>query len=164
MRAWLARRDPRERLALGAGGMALAALLAYALVWEPFSREHARLAESVAEQRELAAWLAGVREEAAQLRRAAPAPAGLPPGQSLLAVVDRTTRTAGLGSAVRRIEPEGGDRVRVWLEGARFQVLARWLLELEGSAGVRATSASLERGRTPGQVDARLTLATGGAT
>ena len=79
-------------------------------------------------------------------------------GRSLLSVADSTARAGGLATALKRVEPEGGNSVRVWLDGAPFDVLVKWLVTLSTQHGVDANSATLERSETAGQVNARLTL------
>ena len=73
-------------------------------------------------------------------------------------MTDSTARAGGLGPALKRIEPEGGDGVRVWLDGVAFDDLVKWLGTLSTSHGVDVVSASLERDEAAGRVNARLTL------
>lgn len=164
MREWLAGLSPRDRFTLSLGLVVAGALLAWALVWDPFSRDYQRLREVVAEQRELAAWMTTA---VAEVRRLGGAAGGTPTprrgNESFLALVDRTTKARDLAGAVKRVQPEGADKVRVWLEGAPFDGLVTWLGQLARAEGVQVTSASFERGAAPGRVDARLTLTSGEA-
>ena len=157
MEAWLAwwrGLAPRERLALALGGAAAGLLLLYALLWAPLQERLAGLRARLAEEEAQVAWM----------RRAswAAAPRRAPVSGSLLALVDRTARAAGL--ALARVQPEGEGRVRVRLEGAPFDGLARWLGEL-AAAGLRVEELEVERDRRagPGRVRARLRLAREGA-
>jgi len=59
---------------------------------------------------------------------------------------------------LKRVEPEGSDSVRVWLDGAPFDVLVKWLGTLSTIHGVKAETVTLERTDTAGRVNARLTL------
>jgi general secretion pathway protein M len=59
---------------------------------------------------------------------------------------------------IRRYEPAGDDGVKVWLEGAPFNTVVKWLYQLEGGYGIRAAEFTLERADEPGKVSARLTL------
>jgi general secretion pathway protein M len=79
-------------------------------------------------------------------------------GRSLLSVADSTARAGGLGPALKRVEPEGSDSVRVWLEGAPFDVLVKWLGTLSTIHGVNAETVTMERSDATGRVSARLTL------
>jgi general secretion pathway protein M len=48
--------------------------------------------------------------------------------------------------------------VRVWLDGAPFDVLVKWLTTLNSTHGILVDNATLERTESAGRVDARLTL------
>jgi general secretion pathway protein M len=167
MRGWLATLSVRERLSLLLGGLALAATLGYVLLWQPFAARHARLAEVVAEQGQLVQWMRDTAAELAALGQRGPVPGAMGArDQSLLTVVDATTRAAGLAGQVTRVQPEGADTVRVWLDRVRFNQLVSWLARLEAEAGVEIDSANLEPTDRPGEVNARLSLkrAGGGAS
>jgi general secretion pathway protein M len=79
-------------------------------------------------------------------------------GQSLLALTDRTAREAGLGPAIRRVEPEGNDRVRIVLEQAGFDDMTAWLEQLVSRSQVRIDNVTVDKRPEPGLVNARLVL------
>lgn len=145
---------PRERrLLLIAGAVMLVALL-YLLVWEPI-----HLGREAAQRQ-----LADARSVAQQLERAAVQFAGRPTAapvdrsRSLLSVVDQASRSATLGKAPSRIQPDGDDVVRVWIEDVPAEALLRWMAELEARHGLQIGSADIER-REGGRANARLQLA-----
>jgi general secretion pathway protein M len=88
--------------------------------------------------------------------RAAPLPAA--GGQSLVSVIDRTTRDGGLGMNLRGTEPSGINGVRVRFEGASFDALATWLLRVQREYGLAVQAATVERTEAPGRVNALLTF------
>jgi general secretion pathway protein M len=158
MREWLEGLESRERLLVMGGGGLLIVFLLFVLVWLPVRAGYNNLKGSVAEQRDTAAWMQRSAQQLAALKRSGgDAPAGLG-GRSLLAVTDSTARAGGLGAELKRVEPEGRDSVRVWLDGAAFDVLVKWLGTLSSSHGIQVDSATLERTETAGRVNARLTL------
>ena len=157
MKAWLLSLEPRERLLLAAGAGILGLLLVIVLVWAPLHSAYSTLQTDVAEQRDTALWMQSSAAKLSQLKRSGGTVQGLG-GRSLLAVTDSTARAGGLGPALRRVEPEGSDSVRVWLEGASFDVLMKWLGTLSTTHGIDAESATMERGDADGRVNARLTL------
>jgi general secretion pathway protein M len=158
MKGWLDNLESRERMMLAAGGVLLVLLLLYVLVLAPFRSGYHALQESVTEQRATVVWM---QENAQTIQRLGSsggvATEGLG-GRSLLAVTDSTARAGGLGPALKRVEPEGANSVRVWLDGAPFDVLIKWLGTLGTQHGVDAVSATLERSEAAGLVNARLTL------
>ena len=78
-----------------------------------------------------------------------------------LGVVDGSARQAGLGSAMKRVKPDGKSGVRVWFEGVSFDSLVGWLATLSDQQ-VTVRSLSLERPGEPGRVNAQLTLEVAG--
>ncbi|NGZ06404.1 MAG: type II secretion system protein M [Magnetococcales bacterium] len=99
-------------------------------------------------------------QEMARLRSAGVAAAAsrAPSGESLLALADRTAKEKGLGGALRRVEPDGAGRVRMWFEKAPFAGVMAWLSELEGQRSVRVENLVVDREEQPGQVRVRLVL------
>ena len=128
----------------------------YGLVWSPLSSRVAHLQQSVEEQQALKLWMLQAAAEAKQLRGAAGASGE--DHRSLMAVVDQTTKQSQLAPAVKRIQPEGQDLVRVNLEQASFDDLVLWLGTLQRTYGVNVADAAIDRQADAGRVNARLTL------
>ena len=158
MRAWFDSLETRERMMLAAGSALLVLFLLYVLVWSPVHSGYDALRNTVEEQRTTAAWMQESAQTLATLKRGSGRAAQGLGGKSLLSVADSTARAHGLGPALKRVEPEGSDSVRVWLDGASFDVLVKWLGALSTLHGVGAESATVERGAATGRVNARLTL------
>jgi general secretion pathway protein M len=159
MRAWFDSLETRERMMVVAGSALLVLFLLYVLVWSPVHSGYDALRNTVEEQRTTAIWMQESAQTLATLKRSS----GRGPeeglgGKSLLSVADSTARAHGLGPALKRVEPEGSDSVRVWLDGASFDVLVKWLGALSTLHGVGAESATVERSAATGRVNARLTL------
>lgn len=158
MKAWWAERAPREQMILGGGGVAAVIILVWLLAWEPLASDAAALKRSIAQQEEDLAWMREAAGEVIALRsQGGSSVAGLQ-GRSLLAVVDQSARQAGLGGALKRVEPEGSDKVRVRFEGVAFDSLILWLSQINNQFGVSAAQVSVEPDAEAGRVTARLTL------
>jgi general secretion pathway protein M len=158
MRAWLEGLDQRERvLVYGAAGL-LAVLLVYAIAIRPLHTSYESLVSSVEEQRETMQWMQQSAATVRQLRSANPANQTGLGGRSLLSVTDAAARAANLGSALKRVEPEGSDAVRVWLDGAPFDAVVAWLEVMSTRYGAQVDTITLEKAGSPGLVNARLTL------
>jgi len=162
MKAWFAELQPRERLMVIAGAIALGLLVFYAAVWDPLVSGASSKAAAVDEQQKLLQWMQKSAEEVKRLHPTGSAAAQLPPGQSLLGVIDQTSKSANLGGAVKRVKPEGENKVSVWLEDAGFDDTMQWLENLHRTYGVEVDNIVIDRKTTPGKVDARIEL-TGGA-
>lgn len=160
LRNWLAGLAPRERnLVYAAGGLAIIALL-YLLLVLPITTMAAKRAARVEQKTADLAWM---RQVAPQVAAAAAAGAAAGSGESLVVLVDRTGREAGLGSALRDQSPSGDQGLRLRLEAASFDVLVVWLASLQQQHGVKVEAATIDATATPGLVNASLTL-THGAT
>lgn len=158
MREWWEGLGTRERFIAIAGSLVLVPFLLWVLVWRPLVGNVIQLEQEVASQRESVLWMQNAAAELQQLRGSgAQAAAGLG-GRSLLAVVDQSARSTGLGSGLKRIEPDTADAVRVRLEGVSFDALVQWLDLLSRQHGIMASLVSIERESGPGQVNVRLTL------
>ena len=59
---------------------------------------------------------------------------------------------------LQRYEPEGKDKLRVWLEDVSFNNMVRWLHQLESQKGITVSSISLDSEKDPGLISAKLVL------
>ena len=157
MKVWWESLSIRERLLVGGGAALTVILLLYALVWQPFQASSRRLRLSVAEQRAELAWM---RQAAAEVKRLDSGGAARPvtDGRSLLTLVDQTARSAGLGNGLKRVAPQGDDKLSAQLDAVEFDLLISWLGALERDHRIVIVNLSVERTATPGRVNARLIL------
>lgn len=158
VRDWLANLSPRERnLVYLAGGLLAIALLYLALVL-PFTASTRKLSSRVEQKTADLTWM---RQAAPQAMAAAGA-ATRNTGESLVVVVDRTAREAGLGGALRDQSPSGDGGVRLRIEGAAFDTLVTWLATLQQQHGVAIDFAMIDS-VGPGLVNATFGLTQPGA-
>lgn len=149
--------EPRERRILAWGAVFVAATLLYLAVWQPLMALHTRSQERLDQARATAERLELLAAQAASMRSGRqPAPV-IGSDQSLLSVVDQAGKNSSLGKPLSRIQPDGEDTVRVWLEDVPFDALLRWIEELKTRYAIAVTAAEIE-GESPGVVDARLSL------
>jgi len=158
MRAWWDGLAMQERRMLAGGALVAGVLLGWAFAWHPLAQRRDDLEREVAGAR---ATLAYVRAGTAEIERrkgTARRAGGERAGRSLLALADATARDAGLGDALRRVEPAGGSSVKVGFEAVRFDALAAWFEALASDYGIETTELSVDRGEAGGIVNARATL------
>lgn len=158
MKEWFAGLNPRERLMVMTGGVVLAVLLCYAAIWEPITQGAQRMETAVNEQRVLLQWMQHAADDVKRLRPAAQAQGQLAAGQSLLGVIDQTSKSTNLGPAVKRVKPEGENKVSVWMEDAAFDDMVRWVEGLHRGFGVEVDSIVIDRKNVAGKVDVRIEL------
>ena len=106
--------------------------------------------------------LAWMQAQAPAAMQAASVVQGAGRGESLVVLVDRTAREAGLGTALRDQSPDGSSGLRVRLEGAQFDTLVVWLASLQQQHGVSIEVANIDAAG-PGLVNATLGLKQAGA-
>lgn len=156
VREWLDKLAPRERLlVLAATGFAAFALV-YALGLQPLYAARGRAAAEVEARRSLLIDLEQVARRFGP-QAAATLPAA-PTGESLVVLIDRSTRERGLGAYLKRNQPEGANGVRLRLENAPFDELTGWLAGVQSRHGLAAVSASFDPSGEPGRVNSNLVL------
>ncbi|HKZ74337.1 MAG TPA: type II secretion system protein GspM [Steroidobacteraceae bacterium] len=144
---------PRERRIIGLGGAAALVLLVLGVVLPlngSVSRAHSRLEQKAQD-------LAWMRSVAPELASAGPVSAA-PSGQSLVVVIDRAAREAGLSKALVSTEPSGADGLRLRFEKASFDLLVGLIARVAEQHGARVESASVDSSGEPGIVNASVVL------
>lgn len=154
VRAWLDNLQERERrlvyVAAGLGGIALL----YLVLVLPFQAATHRAAQRVEKKQTDLAWM---REVAPRAASAAGTSGAAASGESLVVLVDRTAREAGLGNSLRDQSPDRNKALRLRLEGVQFDAMVTWLASLQTQHGVSIEAAAVD-GVGPGLVNASLTL------
>jgi general secretion pathway protein M len=158
MKQWFNQLAPRERRALIIGVIALAGILVYFMLWEPFITERTQLENIIASQKATLDWMNETAAEVQQLRRQSKTSSIKTRKQSLLSLIDRSTRTGALSKANKRIEPKGERQVRVNFKEVSFTELMRWLGQLHNQHQVQVSTITIEPQHTPDKVKVRLTL------
>lgn len=155
MKDWFLGLAARERLFVLAGAVVVAIMLLWAVLLGPLFRAADAASVRVETKRETLGFL---RSAAAEIASAGDLPADRPDlaGQSLVVIVDRSARAAGLGTALTRNQPVGEDGIRVRLENAPFDDVARWLGAINVGSGLAIESASFDRTPDSGRVNASL--------
>jgi general secretion pathway protein M len=158
-RAWWTAQSERDRRVVSAGAIAVSLMFGYVAIWQPVHHWRERRQQALTDARSVATRLEAAAVIQLHTRGSGPTPAAL--SQSLLAAVDQSARASNLGKSPTRIQPEGDQVVKVWLDDVSFDGLVRWLLDMQTRYGVRVDSADIERRSGAGLVNARLTLARG---
>jgi general secretion pathway protein M len=158
MKAWWATLAERDRRMLVGGGLVVAAMLFWALWFDPLLQSRRSLADGVRQAEADLVYMQAASQQLAALQSGGSASDFDRGGRSLLALADASAREAQLANALKRVEPVSSGRVSVWLEAASFDAMATWLEQMQARFGVRVEEFSLARVATPGQVDARVVL------
>ncbi|NOZ51566.1 MAG: type II secretion system protein M [Gammaproteobacteria bacterium] len=158
MKEWFNGLEPRERKLLVAAAAIVTIMIVYLAVWDPMVTKLERLKNSTQQQQVLIAWMEDTAREVKQLRQSALRmnPSKKIQGQSLLGIIDRTAKNGKLGSAVKRVKPDGESKAQVWLENASFNDMLAWLEKLQRQQGIRVVTTVIEKQSEAGRVNARL--------
>jgi general secretion pathway protein M len=155
--AWINDRDAREKALLAGAAVILLLAGLWVLVWDPLDDRLSEFQARVTQQQAIYLQLQQLAAEAEQLGSGSASVADRG-DQSLMSLADRSVRAAGLAGALRRIEPAGEGRVRLWLQQAQFDPMAKWLQSLSREYGIHVFAASIDRGDSTGLVIAEITL------
>jgi general secretion pathway protein M len=158
MMNYLKQLNERERLLLLIAVPLLVILLLYALIWRPLSTQVDTLEQRVERQQDVLQYMHTAAQQVAQLRRQQSSTNRRGANQSLLALVDRTVKQAKMARALKRVEPDGSDKVNVRLERAGFDDMVGWLESLQQRYAIAVEDISIDAQDAPGTVNVRLTL------
>jgi len=154
MQDWLASMSSRERyMVLGCGAFIVLALV-WALGVQPLIKQSSGLAERVANKR---GQLALLHERASQVQPGSSGARGGSSSDSIVVIIDRTTREKQLAGYLKRNQPEGTQSVRLRFEGAPFDALVSWLGELSDRYSMTTVNATVDQAGT-GRVNASLVV------
>ena len=142
----------RERRLVTIGGVVAVVLLLVAIVM-PIERGVSQSAERVTRKQADLGWIQQMAPALAVAPQAAPTTS-----ESLIVLIDRSAREAGLGQALTGSQPSGNGAMRTQFEKADFDRLMDWIAMLAQQYGVQAESATFEAGGTAGVVDAVVVL------
>ncbi len=158
MKAWLMSRQPHERIALLAGASILGVLLFYLAVWRPLDTAVDRKRQHVAEQRNTLHWMKKAAAEVQSYKSLNDGVNRNASNTALLSIVDQTARSHKLRNHIKRLKPQGDDKVQLWLEQAAFDNIMQWLGNMSETQHVIVESLSIDRQAQSGVVNARITL------
>ncbi len=147
---WYQALPPRDAAIVRAMAIVIGLCLIYLWVWVPVEKyqasAQARLQSELTLHRTL-------KENAYKVTGSRQSNA--PAGQSVLAIVNSTSRAKGV--KLSRFEPEGENGLRIWLDKVKFDDVVDWLDLLENEQGVRVTQINIDKVE-PGTVNLRAVL------
>ena len=148
--------EQREKLSLQVLGVALALVIAYFAIWQPAKGFMDAQQTLVQERADLLALVKSSREALASASKGSGTGAALN-SQQLVSTVTNLARKQSLN--LKRFEPSGESKVKVWVEDVSFDLLVSWLSNLDKNVKVKVEQISVEKQDAPGVVSARITLA-----
>ena len=156
MKEWFDSLQTRERQLLIAAGVIVGILILYSLIWRPFMSRLEQSRAALSTERQNLSMMKSLQLQATQLQSNANSKKSSVLGGSLLKVVDSTRQSAQLPNA-KRIEPEGKNSIRIWIEDAPFDKLLMWIGRLQRQYYIEVTDLLVDK-QKPGVVNAKLIL------
>ena len=133
--------------------------LVYLLIWEPLQDGIQTSRVRIKAQNDTLVQMRDLAAEARQLISAQrQAGAKTRSSSSLLVIIERTAQEKNLKSRLQKVQPEGQDGVRVWVENASFDQLIDWLALLENKNTIYVSEIIIERQKEPGRINSRILL------
>lgn len=142
----------KDRLYLYTLSIFGAVLIFIYAIYLPLADFHDKSIQQATIKQELYEWL---KSKEPQARAQQKSPKAASSNQSLLTLATNSAKNNGLN--LKRVEPEGNDRIRLWIEDAPFNQVLIALDKLQNEHGLQIEEVSVDR-KAPGKVDARATI------
>lgn len=157
MKEILANLSSSERRTLAIAAVVSSILLLYVAMWKPVFSSAETLRQQLVTEKETLSWMRVASQEINVLQggNSVVVDRG---GRSLLSIVDQAARNNKLGLALKRVEPKGENEVRVRLEQASFNDVARWLSQLQNKYGISVKTITVDRQNASGIANVNLML------
>lgn len=146
----------RDQKALMLAAAALSLYVLWAFAWQPLIKQRLMLQKRVDSQQSSIVWMQQAQVDIQKLSQNKNHSFKPRAGQSLLTILDQTARLQGLGERIRRGEPAGEGRVRLWLDQANFDLVMLWIERVERDYGIIVDEISSDQADLPGQVNVRI--------
>jgi general secretion pathway protein M len=162
MKEWFEQLEERERRLVALAGVLVIIAVLVLLIIRPISNQTSRGTEMVEDKRALLTELGQVAQRIGP-QGGSRSSGNIANANSLVVVVDQTTRSAGLATYLKRNQPDGANSIRLRFENAPFDTIVKWLADLQSNSNVTTTSANIDMAAEPGRVNCNFTLARAGA-
>lgn len=147
---------PREQNLITLMGVVIVIALVYLVLMYPAQNSVDSANKRLEAKQSLLQWMKA--NEDAALAAAKSTSGRRPAGgnQDILGAVNSSASRSQI--TLTRSEPEGRDKLRIWLDDVSFNKMIRWLHQLESSRGITVSSISLDAEKEPGLVSAKILL------
>jgi len=162
IKEWFLQLVPREQMLVSIAAVLAIITLIVTLGVRPSVSNTTRGHERVADKRQLLSELERVAERIGPQTGTGQATPGAG-NQSLVVIVDRTTRNNGLAPYLKRNQPDGTASIRLRFENAPFDAVIEWLGIIKSQHGLRTTAANIDTTSAAGRINCNLTLSRGGS-
>ena len=146
----------REQLMVQSMGIVAVIVVLYFLLWQPAVGYMKASEETLTERKEL---LELIHKNRAVLQSSASAQSTGKPALDSQQLVSTVTNLAKQHQLeLKRFEPSGDNKVKVWVDEVPFNNMMAWLTQLQKTLNIRVEQVTIEKTDQDGLVSARLTL------
>lgn len=146
----------REQLMVQAMGIVAVIVALYFLLWQPAANYMRASEQNLAERQQL---LELIHKNRAVLQASASAQASSQTALDSQQLVSTVTNLAKQNQLeLKRFEPSGDNKVKVWVDQVSFNSMMAWLTQLQQNLNIRVEQVTIEKSDQDGLVSARLTL------
>jgi len=155
-RRWYWGLPARDRLIVNFVGFFAVFALVYMLIWSPLKDSADQAVLKWQNKQAVVEWIRTNEAIArsVQSNQRGQGSASQRGGQSLLTVVNSSAQRNNI--ALKRFEPDGDEKLRVWLENVNFNNSVTWLNSLKNDYGITVSNISVETRGTAGTVDVKI--------
>ncbi len=146
----------RDRLALKVLALVFVLLILYFAAWKPAEDFMNQAKSDLAYNQDILSLINTNSAVLAQSSKQSSSNKASLDSQQLVSTVTNMAKQKGV--VLKRFEPSGGDKLKVWVDNASFDKMVIWLVSLKKSLGITVEQITIERDDEPGLVSARLTL------
>lgn len=157
VKQWFNNLAQREQKMVLSAFVVIVIFIIYSL-WTSFTIHVENLQHRVNNQQSIQSWMQQAANEVKQLRGSGVTGARPKGKQLLLGLIDRSAKQNKLGNSLQKVQPEGEQGVRVWLEKAAFDNIVTWLDNLQFKHGLVITDISIDSQEVTGTVNARVLI------
>jgi general secretion pathway protein M len=157
MMEWYQNITMKERQFLWLGALFVALILQYLLLYRPLEATLQESAATLSSKQSELTQLAVIAREYTTL--GAPKNTDIQKdNRSLLAIIDQSGSDIGIKSSIKRLTPEGNNKVRVRIEDVEFDKLLKWLVANSTKHFIQAELLLVKKSEKNGRVNATLLL------
>lgn len=150
---------PRERLMVNGMLAVLLIALIYLVLVYPAYNKVAEAEERFQRTQDLNAWMMANEPALKAASNSGSARAGgTVSGQALMSQINQSAKMMGID--LKRYEPDGETKLRVWLDDASFNSVMKWLAQLEKQHGIKVINISADAEKAPGIANFKVILGT----
>jgi general secretion pathway protein M len=160
MREWFAQLNQREQLSLLILGLAVFLYLLYTFVWSPLDARREELALQNTAIAESQVRVDAMVSQLLQLRESGVQTGAGGAKRNLTAIINETTGRLQL--PVIRLLPNSRGEIQVRVENASFDIVLKWLHELEYAQGLLVREVALTQANAAGRVNITVRIAEAG--